>query len=170
MKTDVSFEVTPFEPVLFIGKETVAGKDNLIKELWDEFLYKGGADFLTALPNQAIPNGDCAGWMGDYNEKTKEFTYIVGIFFKPGSPVPEGYVSREIPACLMGIGKIRGKTQHLEKGAHTKTEKVMRAAGYEPDYAPGFSMEYYPYEKYGLIEDNGENTFEFHYYLPCKKK
>lgn len=173
MKTSVSFEVFPFQPARFIGKActAVSGKNNaVIKELWDDFLYKGGKESLEAKPGVHSPKGDCAGWMGEYNAQAKAFTYIVGIFFDPGCDVPEGYTYRDVPACLMGVGKIRGKTQHLENGAHNKTVKAMQASGYEPDYSVGISMEYYPYAQYGAVEDNGENEFEFHYYLPCKQK
>lgn len=173
MKTNVTFKAFPFPPARFIGKActAVTGRKNpVIKELWDDFLYKGGKEFLEQRPDIRSPKGDCAGWMGEYNAQTKEFTYIVGSFFEPGCDVPEGYTYRDVPACLMGVGKIRGKTQHLEGGAHNKTVKAMQADGYEPDYSVGFSMEYYPYEQYGMVEDNGENELEFHYYLPCRKK
>ena len=169
-KFEVSFEAFPFEPARFIGKKCVVGKDSPVKQLWNDFLVNGGKEFIDSLPGRRPPFGDYAGWMGEYNAQTKESTYIVGAFFEPGSLVPDRYSYRDTPACLMGVGKIRGKTQHLERGAHNKTVKAMQAEGYEPDYSVGFSMEYYPYEQYGAVEDNGENVLEFHYYLPCKKK
>jgi hypothetical protein len=52
----------------------------------------------------------------------------------------------------------------LTRGAHNKLLKLMREAGYAPDYSYGFSMEYYSYEKYE--KDNDEYTFA--YYLPCQ--
>lgn len=46
----------------------------------------------------------------------------------------------------------------------------MRAAGYVPDYSlVAISMEYYSYEKYAKIEEDGVNIFTFGYFLPCKK-
>jgi hypothetical protein len=98
------------------------------------------------------------------------FVYIAGILARPGAIVPDGFAYRDIPDCLMGIGWILGNTSHLEKGAHGKTEKIMKTNGYAPDYsAVGISMEYYSFEKYANIEEGGKNTFTFGYYLPCKK-
>lgn len=98
------------------------------------------------------------------------FVYIAGILARPDAIVPDGFAYRDIPDCLMGIGWIQGNTSHLEKGAHGKTEKIMKTNGFAPDYsAVGISMEYYSFEKYANIEEDGKNTFTFGYYLPCKK-
>lgn len=170
MQSKITFEVQNFKAVRIIGKEVVVGKKNPSVELWETFLKDGTNEFLQSLPERVSPLGDTVGWMGDYNPKTREFVYIAGIFTKPDTPVPEGFSYRDIPDCLMGIGWIEGKTSELQKGAHVKTEKIMRDNGYEPDYSVvGISLEYYSYEKYAKFEDNGENTFTFGYYLPCKK-
>ena len=34
--------------------------------------------------------GDTIGWMGEYNQQTKEFVYIAGIFATPNATVPDG--------------------------------------------------------------------------------
>lgn len=170
-KFEVLFASKPFGPVRLIGLEKRAIlKASSAKELWDRVLYDGIVDTLQELSGRVSPDGDLAGWMGEYDEKEKTFSYIVGVFTQPGSPAPEGFTYRDLPACLMGIGRIRGRTGHLEMGAHNKTVKVMRAHNMEPDYSQGYSMEYYPYKEYGSIEDNGENIHEFQYYLPCKPK
>lgn len=67
-------------------------------------------------------------------------------------------------------GRLAGKTwplPDLEKGAYTKTEKIMAKDGYSPDYGPGFSMEYYSFEKYASVQE-GEGSYTFGYYLSCK--
>ncbi len=39
-----------------------------------------------------------------------------------------------------------------------------------PDYSiVGISMECYSIDKYADIKEDGNNTFTFEYYLPCKK-
>ena len=164
------FEVQDFKAVRFIGKEVVVGKKNPVPELWNKILKDGTNDFLQSLPGRVSPLGDTIGWMGEYNPQTKEFVYIAGVFAKPDAVIPDGFSYRDIPDCLMGIGWIQGNTSHLEKGAHTKTEKVMRENGYVPDYSVvGISMEYYSFEKYAKIVEDGNNLFTFGYYLPCKK-
>jgi len=71
---------------------------------------------------------------------------------------------------MMGVGWIQGNTSNLENGAHSKTEKIMKENGYIPDYSEvAISMEYYSFDKYVNIEDNGNNIFTFGYFLPCKK-
>lgn len=171
MGVQIDFEVQSFKAVRFIGKEIVVGKKNPVPELWKKMLSDGTNEFLQSLPDRVSPKGDTIGWMGNYQPKTKEFTYIAGIFAKPDATVPEGFSYRDIPDVLMGIGWIQGTTSNLEKGAHTKTEKIMRANGYVPDYSVvGISMEYYSFDKFATIEEDGKNTFTFGYYLPCKKQ
>ncbi len=170
MGVNISFEVQDFKAVRFIGKEVVVGKKNPVPELWKAMLKDGTNEFLQGLPERVSPQGDTIGWMGEYNSQTKEFIYIAGIFAEPNSEVPEGFSYRDIPDCLMGIGWIQGNTSNLEKGAHSKTEKIMKANGCVPDYSiVGISMEYYSFEKYANIEEDGNNIFTFGYYLPCKK-
>ncbi|MDF2845238.1 MAG: putative transcription activator [Herbinix sp.] len=170
MGVNISFEVQNFKAVRFIGKEVVVGKKNPVPDLWKSILKDGTNNFLQDLPGRVSPLGDNIGWMGEYNPQTKEFIYIAGIFAEPNTNVPEGFAYRDIPDCLMGIGWIQGNTSKLEKGAHSKTEKIMKANGYTPDYSiVGISMEYYSFEKYANIEEDGNNIFTFGYYLPCKK-
>ena len=170
MGLKISFEVQNFKAVRLIGKEVVVGKKNPVPELWGNMLNDGTNEFLQNMPERVSPRGDTIGWMGEYNSKTNEFTYIAGVFTKPDTTVPNGFSYRDIPDCLMGIGWIKGNTSHLEKGAHVKTEKIMRENGYEPDYSiVGISMEYYSFDNYANIEEDGNNTFTFGYLLPCKK-
>ncbi|MNI26896.1 Bacterial transcription activator, effector binding domain [compost metagenome] len=170
METKISFEPQFFKAVRFIGKEVTVGKKNPVPELWKKILNDGTHDFLQGLPERVSPPGDTIGWMGEYNPPTKEFTYIAGIFAEPDTVVPDGFSYRDIPDCLMGIGWIEGKTSHLEKGAHTKTEKIMRQNGYMPDYSTvGISMEYYSFDKYANVKEDGNSTFTFGYFLPCQK-
>lgn len=170
MKTDITFEVRAFEAVRMIGKEVIVGKQNPVPELWQHMLGDGSIDSLQALPGRVSPLGDTIGWMGEYQPKTKAFTYIAGVWAQPGTPPPAGFAYRDIPACLMGIGWITGKTSELEKGAHQKTEKIMRQQGYEPDYSVvGISMEYYSFDKYAAIKEDGRSLFTFGYFLPCRK-
>jgi predicted transcriptional regulator YdeE len=170
MGVKIYFEVQSFKAVRFIGKEVIVRKKNPIPDLWEKILNDGTNDFLQSLPERVSPLGDTIGWMGEYNPQTKEFIYIAGIFAKPNAIVPNGFSYFDIPDCLMGIGWIQGNTPHLEKGAHVKTEKIMRTNGYMPDYSiVGISMEYYSFNKYANIEEDGNDTFTFGYYLPCKK-
>lgn len=170
MGVKVSFEVQPFQAVRLIGKEVIVGRKNPVPELWEKILKDGTNDFLQNMPERVSPRGDTIGWMGEYNPRTKEFVYVAGIFARPSTIVPDGYSYRDIPDCFMGIGWIQGPTPQLEKGAHVKTEKVMRASGYVPDYSiVGISMEYYSFDKYASVEEDGNNIFTFGYYLPCKK-
>lgn len=168
--TKISFEVQSFQAVRFIGKEVTVGKKNPVPDLWKSILHDGTNDLLQNLPDRVSPKGDTIGWMGEYNPKTKEFVYIAGIFAAADAVVPDGFAYRDIPDCLMGIGWIEGRTSQLEKGAHMKTEKIMRESGYEPDYSVvGISLEYYSFDKYATVEEDGKSTFTFGYYLPCKK-
>lgn len=170
MASKISFEAVKFHAVRFIGKEVIVGKKNPVPDLWKKMLNDGTNDFLQSLQERVSPLGDTIGWMGEYNQQTKEFVYIAGIFATPNATVPDGFSYRDIPDCLMGVGWIQGNTSNMEKGAHIKTEKIMRANGYVPDYSiVGISMEYYSFDRYANVKEDGNNTFTFGYYLPCKR-
>ena len=78
------------------------GAPNLIPAFWDKCLGEGIKDVTDALP-RLIPA--MLGFTDDYDAKTNTFLYIISVLCPAGTPVPEGFVSRDIPACVVSKGR-----------------------------------------------------------------
>src|SRR5690606_25086418 len=130
------------------------------------YLKDGSNEFLQKL-KKVSNDGDCIGWMGDYNPETKTFVEMVGVFVESGSMVPEGFDYVDIPNCKMAILWIEGVNPDLEKGAHNLILKYLKKTEYMEDYSYGFSMEYYTIIGY-VTMDEINPIYRFGYYLPCK--
>lgn len=163
-KTILSLKIVDFGHVWLLGKETKVLQGKTAEKFVRECRTDGTNAYLQNLACRISPVGDIIIWMGEYDGQTKTFTEIPGVFVKPDSEVAEGFTVRDIPCCKMGICTISGKTRDLTRGAHNKLVKLMKDAGYAPDYSFGYSMEYYSYEKYEKEND----IYEFSYFLPCK--
>lgn len=163
-----SLEVIDFKAVRMIGRKINIKLGKNAKKHWQKYLTDGSNDFLQQL-DKVSPDGDCIGWMGDYDPETKIFTEMPGVFVKKDSQVPEGYDYVDIPDCKMAILWIEGEEANLEKGAHNLLLKHLAKTDYVPDYSLGFSMEYYT--SIGSVKmDENNSIYKFGYYLPCKKK
>ncbi len=163
---NLRFEAIDFGPARLIGKPVTVSQGKTAAKHVRAFRADGSFALLNALPGRISPEGDLVIWMGEYDPETKTFVDIPGVLATPDCPVPEGFVSRELPRCLMGVGWISGPTRELTRGAHNKTVQLMKQAGCAPDYSLGFSMEYYSREGYEADRPEGEN-YTFGYYLPC---
>ena len=172
----VSFEVRGFDATRLIGRQLThsveEGVPNPIPGLWQSMQEDGTLAFLKNLPERATPDPDLVGWMGDYNPATRTFAYMAGVLAGPGTPVPAGYVSRDIPGCEMAVGWIQGSDEggDLYTGAHDHTARAMQEHGFEYDDSKGgFEMEYYPDEKFAVPLSRGEKVLVMGYCSPCRR-
>jgi predicted transcriptional regulator YdeE len=174
----VNFSVKSFPKTRVIGKSVVqmldVGIDDpVITDLWESMKQDGSLDFLINLPNRTTREADSVGWMGDFQPGTDRFTYLAGVLVVPDTPVPEGYVYRDIPACEMAVAWLQG-TEGPDGGdlfanASDNMGKAMQAHGYEFDGTNGlFEIEYYSYERFRVPEKRGEQPL-LDFYSPCKK-
>ena len=161
----VEWKVIEFGPLWLVGKQTTVPQGKSAAKFVKAFRCDGSNEYLQGLKDRVSPAGDIVIWMGEYDAEQKSFVEIPGVFVRPGCEVEDGYAVRELPECAMAVCTIAGKTRNLSRGAHNRLVKLMKAAGYSPDYSPGFSMEYYSYEKYECENE----WYEFSYYLPCKR-
>jgi len=174
----VEFSVESFPKTRVIGKSVTVKTDiefgdRTIESLWESMAQDGSLDFLTALPEVATPAGDTVGWMGDYHPGDATFTYLAGVLVAPDTPIPAGYVYRDIEACEMAVGWLQetdgdeGGNIHANASEHIG--KAVKEHGYEYDGSHSYiEMEYQSYERYHIPEGRGEHvTLDF--YSPCKK-
>ena len=172
----VKFEVIPFAAARVIGRMAVCcmneGVYNPVPQMWKDMLADGSFDMLKSMPERATDEPDTVGWMGEYDPQTNSFNYIAGVLVKPDTPVPPGFVYRDIPACEMGVGWIQGSDSNgdVYSNAHNHTAEAMQANGYEYDYSKGgFELEYYSDSRFVKKRINGEDLLIMDYYSPCKK-
>ncbi len=177
MSTLIGFEIRAFPATRVIGKQVICGvgedAENPGPALWESMMRDGSLEYLENLPQRATPDPDTVGWMGGYNPETNTFVYIAGILAKPDTPVPSGYVCRDIPACEMAIASIRGAGagHDVYDGAHDHTAKAMQERGYEYDpTAGGFELEYHSHTRFVIPSERGEEFVILDYYSPCRKR
>ncbi len=174
----VHFTVQSFPKMRVIGKtvrvkEPAELDDPTITDLLQAMANDGSFDFLQTLPGQIAQTADTVGWMGDFQPGAVEYTYLAGVLFHPGTPVPEGFVARDIDACDMAVGWIQGTTGEeggdMFASASGHVQRAVKEHGYEYDGSHGlFEMEYYSYDRFRLPQERGEQPI-LDFYSPCKK-
>jgi hypothetical protein len=174
----VKFYVLPSMTARVIGKIIllkidIGLDDHSIEDLWASMVKDGSLDFLLNLPDRFTQTTDSVGWMGDFQPGDKNYSYLAGVLVQPDTPVPDGYVFRDIVQCEMAIGWIQetdgdeGGDIHANASDHIS--KAMQENGYMYDGSHGFfEMEYYSYERFRVPEKRGEKVV-LDFYSPCKK-
>ncbi len=172
----IRFEVKRFPAVRLIGKSVRMSlnpeRDNEAVKLWSRMWQDGSMDYLGNIPERITEEKDTIGWIGDFDDQSSTCEYIAGVLTKTDTPVPTGYVSRDLPECLMGVGWIQGREDDgdLYIGAHEHMLQAMTENGYEhDDTAGGYEMQYYSFRRFGVPRYIGEKILIMDYYCPCKK-
>ena len=174
----IKFSVQTFPKSRVIGKSVVMKEpadieDRTIEDLWERVRQDGSLDFLFNLPHKFSRDRDSVGWMGDFHPGDKVYTYLAGVLFEQDTPVPEGFVYRDIAECEIAHAWIQ-ETEGSEGGdVHTNASEHINKAktedGYQFDGSNGFfEMEYYSEERYYKALERGENVI-LDFYSPCKK-
>lgn len=171
----IKFEVKKFPAIRVIGKEvriSLKPEDKRAVNLWSSMWQDGSMELLQNIPGRFVEERDTVGWMGDYDELSKTCNYIAGVLTNEGTPVPTGYVSKDLPECLMGLGWIQGREEEgdLYIGAHEHLMQTLSEYGYEIDISAGdYQMQYYSFHRFGVPRYLGEKILIMDYCCPCKK-
>ena len=86
---------------------------------------------------------------------------------KPNTPVPEGFVYRDIPASTVATGWIQGLEKDVYSVAYDYTLKALEDQGYNVDEESPWCMELYNCPRFTSPMENGEIILDF--YIPCRK-
>lgn len=154
------FELFHLPAVRIIGKEVRNGGElgNTAPTLWDEMYSSGNCDTLMELP-QMVDNS-LFGWTCEYDPKTNTFIYIVCAMTPAGTPVPDGFVYRDIPETVCAKGLFgEDVPQTIERAAKL---------GYVSNWEPyGWNAELYIREE----EENPpkDGCMPWHWLVPVKK-
>ena len=171
----INFSVQQFPGARVIGR-TVRTKDKVdiddvtITDVLDAMRRDGSNDRLFALPGRLTEAKDTVGWMGDWKPGDEFFTYLAGVLFQPGTPIPEGFEARDIVPCQVAVGWItETEGGDMFGNASGLLGEAKKAHGYEYDGDAGmFEMEYYSDERFNAPIARGEPPV-LDFYSPCKK-
>ena len=162
-------EIVDFGATRVIGRPVVAGMDmqqNPIPAFWEQCFADGTFPALEALDGAVSP--DYVGLMCRWGGGDNNFTCIVGMLMKPGTPVPEGFDHEDLPVGQVAIGWVRGTEQEIYQASHPLTQADMERQGYVMDEAAGWCMELYNCPRF--TEKDAEGLQILDYYIPCVKK
>ena len=155
------FEVFYLPRARIIGKEVRNGGPlgNTAPDLWKEVYESGAVEVLAALPH--ILKDSLYGWTCEYDAQTDTFVYIVCALVTADTPVPEGFVYRDIPETVCAKGLYgEGMEQTFER---------INECGYTPNWEPyGWNAELYIQAE----EDNPPKQVDmpWHWIVPIKKQ
>jgi AraC family transcriptional regulator len=112
------------------------------------------------------------GYATDFkDEKSLGNEYIVGAYFKPGTPVPENMVSKIIPKGTIVKAQVKGKNLNdIINNAYILISDMVHKNGYQLDYDNFYWSEVYTSERYGNPANNGAEELILDWYMPCKKE
>lgn len=159
--------IKPFEDILqiyympesrVIGKEVIVPQnENVVPDFWGKVIVSGDLDVIKGLPS--IIEGATCGWTCDWVEETKSFSYLVSAICPKDTPVPVGFVYRDVPETLVAKG-LFGEDIH-------KTCERMAKLGYFTDYERagcGWNTELYLSQEDKSPDEEG---FGWRWLVPC---
>lgn len=155
------FEVFYLPKARIIGKEVRNGGSmgNTAPSLWKEVFETGVSDVLLALPH--VLKASLYGWTCDYDAETDTFSYIVCALTLADTPIPEGFVFKDIPETICAKGLYgEGMPQTIER---------INEYGYTTNWELyGWNAELYIQAE----EDNPPKQVDmpWHWIVPIKKK
>lgn len=139
------------------------------------FPYEGAKEIVPQFWQEHFQSGKGAvvcGWYGiniDLEMGQENFEYLIADPYNPQKEVPEGFVTRTIPAFDWAVFPCRGAMPNALQDVNTKIYTEWLPALKEYEFAAGYCVEYYDdptkYEK---------GTMDEYYYceiwIPVKKK
>ena len=165
----VKFEIKDFPETKLIGKELRYGMellmkgDNRIPAFWGS-CFNDSTFLHLEVQKDYVTEDSYVGAMLDWDKGDGDFSYICGMLMKDGATVPEGYVSRVLPASRVAVGWIRGTdTVDVCGAAHAMTEGRLREDGFSNDKM-AWCMEVYNCPRYTTPDADGKIILD--YYIP----
>lgn len=139
------------------------------------FPYEGAKEIIPQFWQEHFQSGKGAavcGWYGiniDLEMGQENFEYLIADPYNPQKEVPEGFVTRTIPAFDWAVFPCRGAMPTALQDVNTKIYTEWLPALKEYEFAAGYCVEYYDdptkYEK-GTQDEN----YYCEIWIPVKKK
>lgn len=112
------------------------------------------------------------GYASDFkDEKSLGNEYIIGAYFKLGTPVPENMISKIIPQGTIVKAQVKGKNiDDIIYNSYILISDMVQKNGYKLDYDNFYWSEVYTCERYCNPANNGADELILDWYMPCIKK
>jgi len=167
MSVLVNFQFRSLPALRVIGKAVhpkMDMKENPIPAFWEKCFSDGTFKVLSELPAEHVDK-DYVGLMCDWGEGQETWTYICGMLLAAGTPVPEGFDYKDIPAATAAVAWIQGPEKENYQVAHPLTQQELEKRGFRFDQSAGWCMEYYNCPRFTQAQPNGDVILD--YYMPC---
>ncbi|AZS16284.1 helix-turn-helix domain-containing protein [Paenibacillus lutimineralis] len=142
-------------------------------ELWQVFWEQGFDKKLAELEENQIGMEDCigVGYMTDFaNESGLGDTYIVGKYFKPGTPVPDGMTGRTIKSGMIAKAQISATSlDEIISNAYILISDMVQKNGYTLDYDSFYWLEFYTVSRFCDAMESGAERVILDWHMPCRK-
>lgn len=142
------------------------------RALWDAYFSGGYDQRLHALCAYQRPDmDDCigVGYMSGFDGAASLGNeYIVGKYFIPGTPVPEGMTAKKIRAGMVAKAQIGGRNfDEILSGAYVLMEDMVCKNGYTLDYEGFYWTEVYTCSRFCEPLERGAEQIICDWYMPC---
>lgn len=114
-----------------------------VPAFWDRFFELGGPDMLLKIAGESQGRG-IYGVCTDFNCKSGEFTYVIGVSVSEPKDIPEDMVQVSMPAALYAVVKTVLDVHAIHDAWDFLIKTWMPEAGYS--HAGTEDFEYYPDE------------------------
>ena len=168
----IKLEYMDTEDVLLIG---INNKEYGVttSALWKVFWEQGFDKKLYALKEHQVGMDDCIGlgYMTDFTtENGLGDTYMVGKYFKVGTPIPEGMTGRMIKGGTVAKAQIAAKNlDGIISNAYLLISDMVQKNGYLLDYEHFYWLEFYTVSRYCNAVDSGAERVILDWHMPCQK-
>jgi AraC family transcriptional regulator len=144
------------------------------KELWGIFWEQGFDKVLHELRDNYIGMEDCIGlgYMTDFADDTGlGKTYIVGKYFKVGTPIPKGMMGKIIKGGTIAKAQIAAKSlEEIINNAYILIASMVQKNGYSLLYDDFYWLEFYTVSRFCEPLEQGADELILDFHMPCMKQ
>jgi len=143
--------------------------------LWDVYFNSGADKKLNAMKDSQCKDIDeniGIGYARDFkSDSGLGDEYIVGKYFNPDTPIPDGLTGRIIPKGIIAKAQISGKNfDDILNNAYTLINDAAQKNGYRLDYSDFYWSEVYTCTRYCKPVENGADEIILDWFMPCVKE
>lgn len=169
----IQFQLFDLPPCRIVGKELLIPRmddqNNPVPAFWGRCFAEDVFAPLEKMTDALFPDAlyDAAGayldWIGDL-QPDGSCRCIVGMVMKPGSTPPKGYAFKDLPACQLALGQVKGPESEIYAAAERLILPLVKQAGKS---VGSYILEVYACPRF-TTPDPVDHTVILDYYLQVK--
>ena len=130
-----------------------------IPEFWAEHFKKGGGKYVCGMFGVNI----------DENMGGSDFEYLIADVYDPSKDIPEGFVTRTVPAFTWAVFPCRGAMPNALQDVNTKIFSEWLPALKEYEFAAGYCIEMYD-DASKYPKGTADENYYCEIWIPVKRK